>query len=110
MHARLSTLGSIGHRDRSRCIAAQEASQADEPQEAEEAPVVEVIVIPGLWARRGRHLHGRPRRRRLLAPRASATEEGTTATRAARRNTIVHTVRLQHEIVMGLRSLHMVYT
>jgi hypothetical protein len=65
MNDRLSTIGSIGHRDRSRVIAAQETSQADEPQEAEESPFAGVIVIPGLWARRGWRLHGRPRRRRL---------------------------------------------
>jgi hypothetical protein len=51
VNARLSTLGSIGHRDRSRFVAAQEPGQADEPQEAEEAPLAGVIVIPGLGAR-----------------------------------------------------------
>jgi hypothetical protein len=60
MHDCLSTIGSIGHRNRARLIAAQETSQADEPQEAEEAPFAGVIVIPGLGARRGRGLHGLP--------------------------------------------------
>jgi hypothetical protein len=63
MIERLSTIGSIGHRDRARFVAAQETSQADEPQEAEEAPVTGVIVIPGFCARRGRRLHGLPRGR-----------------------------------------------
>jgi hypothetical protein len=56
----LSTIRSIGHRDRSRSVAAQETGQADEPQEAEEAPVVKVIVIPGLCSRHGRRLPGLP--------------------------------------------------
>ena len=63
MNDRLSTIGAIGHRDRSRFVAAQEPGQADEPQEAEEAPVVEVIVIPGLGARHGWRLADLPRGR-----------------------------------------------
>jgi hypothetical protein len=57
---RLSTIGSIGHRDRSPSVAAQETGQADEPQEAEEAPVAGIVVIPGLCAGRGRRLNGLP--------------------------------------------------
>ena len=63
MHDRLSTIGSISHRDRSPSIAAQETSQANEPQKAEEAPFAGVIVISGLDARRWRHLHSLPRGR-----------------------------------------------
>ena len=57
---RLSTIGSIGHRDRSPSVAAQETGQADEPQEAEEAPIAGIVVTPGLGARRGRRLNGLP--------------------------------------------------
>jgi hypothetical protein len=46
--ARLSTIGAIGYGDRSRSVAAQEPGQADEPQEAEEAPVVEASSALGL--------------------------------------------------------------
>jgi hypothetical protein len=60
VNAHLSTIGSISHCNRSRFVAAQETSQADEPQEAEEAPLAGVIVIPGLGARHGRRLHGLP--------------------------------------------------
>ena len=38
VNARLWTIGTIGHRDRAPSVAAQETGQADEPQEAEEAP------------------------------------------------------------------------
>ena len=65
MHDRLSTIGSIGHRDRARFISAQETRQADEPQEAEEAPFAGVIVIPGLCPHCRRGLHSLPRRGRL---------------------------------------------
>jgi hypothetical protein len=105
MNDRLSTIGSIGHRDRSRVIAAQETSQADEPQEAEEAPLPEsssslasVRVTGGAWP---------------ICPAgacASATAGDPTATRAARSTTTANTVRLQDGPVMGLRSIQMVHT
>ena len=102
MHARLSTIGSIGHGNRSRFVPAQETSQADEPQEAEEAPLAGVIVIPGLGARHGRRLHGLP-----CGACASTTEGDTTATRAVKSNTTANTVRLQDGHVMGFPSIAM---
>jgi hypothetical protein len=102
MNARLSTIGSIGHCNRSRFVPAQETSQADEPQEAEEAPVAGIVVIPGLGARRGRRLPVCP-----AGACASATEGDTTAMMAARSNTTANTVRLQDGDVMGFPSIAM---